>query len=238
MTDDHYLQLRMISSWYYNYRYYATDEFIKTYTTGISQELLTNIKKKIADPVNTKLKYLMFSGHDDNVFAFMRAYNLTNDQCMRQRYINHVDPKGDTGVNDDASCLFLPGFAASLLWELSEKSGKYYVRSLYNGVPVKFCQENEDEFYCLMDNFEKTVKEKMIRDVDIPTYCKGSQNGGGDSGKGTGAIWKILTLVLSFLVIILAIALIVIKNSKENASKNSSEYNMQNDEEMGLSGAK
>ena len=31
----------------------------------------------------SELRYLMFSGHDDNVFPFMRQFKLTSPACLQ-----------------------------------------------------------------------------------------------------------------------------------------------------------
>lgn len=236
MTDEIYLQLKLVGSWYYNYRYYTEETFVKVYTTEVTKELLANFKNKIADPDNNKLKYLMFSGHDDNVFPFMRAHNLTSAACMRQRYIDHVDPK-QSSIISDSPCYFLPGFASSFLWELSKKGDKFYVKTTFEGQPIKFCDENEDEFYCSFENFEKKAFEVLILEQDVREYCQGKIDNGED---GYGVVWVISTFMLATIVIALILFSFFTKKSHGSINHNVNGYNSESnkkeygDEEVGL----
>lgn len=99
--------------------------------------------------MHSDLKYMMYSGHDDNVIAFMIAYNLLNTDCVWNKYLALPKIKKD-------GCANAPGFASSFLWELSQNAvdQKFYVRSLFNGKAVEFCGgASTGDHYCEFSDF-------------------------------------------------------------------------------------
>ena len=171
MTDDLYTQLKLIYSWDF-FKFDSTGSPKKPlfHTTTISEELLVNMNKKI-NGTNDKLKYLMFSGHDSTVYPFMMVHKLINTTCSKRMYEVYMTNK--TLIE---SCQFSPEMAASFLWELNQDlaDGRHYVRVLYNGQPVRFCEKNQDDFYCDFRDFEKEAKSRLILS-DFMEICKGEK---------------------------------------------------------------
>ena len=169
MTEDLYTQTRMIASWHFSGEMSGGPKVAKFHTTTISEQLLVNMNNKI-NGTNSKLKYLMFSGHDSTVYPFMHAHKIINGTCSKQMYETYMLNK--TVIKD---CQFLPEFSSSFLWELNKNSvdGEYYVRVLYNAQPIHFCQDNQDDYYCKFSDFEAEVQSRLIL-PDFMEICKGS----------------------------------------------------------------
>jgi hypothetical protein len=82
MTEELYSELKMIYSWNSEYKHYFNEDLRKLYTSNISSTTLelmeSKIRSKLLDPetgehyFRDELRYLMFSGHDDNIYPFMR----------------------------------------------------------------------------------------------------------------------------------------------------------------------
>lgn len=148
ITQELYEELQLIYSWDYEYKKYYNEKLRKMYTTNISQKTLSNFKSKIDSLHNmqsvhyfkNELRYLMFSGHDDNVYPLMRAFGLTSPQCLQSKYTNKFIQKKVNVQKEDRDCRLAPGFASSFLFELSfvpeNTQSKFFVRVKFNGKPL------------------------------------------------------------------------------------------------------
>ena len=77
-----------------------------------------------------KKKFRLFSGHDTGVYAHMILLKMMNMTCLIDLY---------NGKKVDGPCEEIPGFASQFIHELAIKDGSYYVRTLFNNVPILVC---------------------------------------------------------------------------------------------------
>ena len=216
MSDDLYTQLRMIFTWeFFQFEVRGSPKNPIFRTTTISEQLLVNMNNKISGK-NPNLKYLMFSGHDTTLYPFMYLHKMINMTCSKEMYDTYM--KNKTIIN---TCMFGPEFAASFMWELNKNSadGQYYVRVLYNGQPVHFCQNNQDGYYCKFSDFQTEVKSRLI----LPNFmqiCKGSQQLSVDE-----KVYKPITIVFMVTTGIFALTtiLLLVKVNKGSKGEKSSE---------------
>ena len=96
--------------------------------------MLDNMDIRIAG--KNKVKLRMYSGHDSNVLPFMLRYGIMDEECLENLY--------ETGQSN-RQCETHPTFASIFIWELNQRVSdqKFFVRILFNGKDVSFCEHNE-----------------------------------------------------------------------------------------------
>lgn len=165
MTDELFKELELVYSINYDFKRYFLPNINKLYTTRISQKTLDvfdeKIKSLIVDGPDKKpefgndLRLLMMSGHDDNIWPFMRAFKITNPGCLEEKYKNvYSNFKSGSSYSEDPECRLAPSFASSFIFELSYLEGKntreaFFVKVKYNGKDLslkKFCPGAIQEF--------------------------------------------------------------------------------------------
>ena len=207
ITDDLYMQLQLIYSWNFNFKYDGDDKLPPFYTTKMTQQILEQFGLKVN---NTKpeLKLLMFSGHDTTVFPYMLLKGLISRKCSKQMYQTYM--KNKTLISD---CHMAPGFGATIIWELNKGSNEneYFVRALYNGKPFKFCQNSVDEFYCEWDEFQDEANQQLILD-DFTEFCGHNIVDGSHAYKWLAILFIALTTLLAVFSLVL---LCSIRSSKK-----------------------
>ena len=134
---------------------YPTDTVVRLFTDAVSHSVIEGMEGKINGTIPHKLR--MFSGHDSNVVPFMMKHNLISLTCLKELY--------QTGKSTSI-CELHPNFASSFIWELNQRDTdkKYFVRVLFNGKPVKFCFENQDDHYCEFSLFKDEIGKRMYLD--------------------------------------------------------------------------
>ena len=113
---------------------YPTETIQKLWTHSISNNMIDNMDIRIAGKNRVKLR--MYSGHDSNLLPFMLRYGLMDENCLQDLY-----QKGQS----DRQCETHPTFASLFVWELNQRTSdqKYFVRILFNGKEVLFCEKHE-----------------------------------------------------------------------------------------------
>lgn len=160
ITQDLYNQIYRITN--LNFKVLFPDEKMeRLMSDGVARDIIDGLQAVVDG--KSKLKFRMFSGHDTGLWNHMLRYNLTDEQCLLDLIVNKTTPR---------PCEDMPDFASSFLYELATKNNQYYVRILYNGSPFKVCDKNEDNFYCLYDNFKAKVQELLFyNDGDKTDFC-------------------------------------------------------------------
>ena len=160
ITSELYIEMQKVYSLISNCQRLQHNQMSKLYITKIIKKIKDSFKKKIKQK-NFELKYLMFSGHDDQMFPLLKNHKITNLDCI---YKSYKTRKNKIKLENGNTCIIFPGFASSFLWELNrnKNSNEWFVRILYNGKPIKFCKNNKDEFYCPFKSWESLVNDEMI----------------------------------------------------------------------------
>lgn len=133
------------------------DRRIVTYKGEMSaRAFLAGMEEFVNEGPNRK-KFRLFSGHDTSLYPYTIGFNLTDLQCN----LDLVQ-----GRNVTRRCEKAPGFASNYIFELASKHDQYYVRILYNNVPVKICKDFDDD-YCEFLTFRKVFSDLMINN-EVP----------------------------------------------------------------------
>ena len=100
-------------------------------------------------------KFRLFSGHDSGLHPHTIMLNLTDLNCNLQKMQFDVPTR---------PCESSPAFAANYLYELNrdQDTQKHYVRVLYNGKPIKICDQNQDDYYCEFSDFKTKYSQLMF----------------------------------------------------------------------------
>ena len=196
------------------YMDFLNDDIVSYKSEMAAREFLRGMELVVNDNPN-KRKFRLFSGHDTGLYPFTIRYNLTDLQCALDML---------QGRTPTRRCEKAPPFAATYLYELAMKKGRYYVRILYNNVPFKFCDNNEDEFYCAFDEFRKTFTKRLFPDPQrFPKICGNTEYLNSlktakilkDEEDGDAHIIKIGITTLLILIMIVVWRLFVIKNEMD-----------------------
>lgn len=133
------------------------------FNTKLLKRLITRFDQ-IIEGKKPDLKYMLFSGHDTNIFPILLRYGLTSRSCLLKGLI--------TGRREP-SCRPAPRFASSFLWELSKGSdGKFYIKSFYDGVAFDFCDGEGKGGYCLYENWKKKhFREVILGKLEFAATC-------------------------------------------------------------------
>lgn len=172
MDDVFFNKLKNLASFLFHYKNWGDNpehnisgknRVTRLYTSEISKKILNFFKEKMENgDKGNPAKFMMFSGHDSNTYPFMYNLNLTSSDCHKENLI-----RGIVNNNTDTNCKDLTKYTSNLLFELSTFKGKFYVRLLYGMHPIKFCDgefigNNQNNFYCEFEVFEKKVREVLI----------------------------------------------------------------------------
>lgn len=114
-------------------------------------------------------------------------------------------------------CESAPGFASSMLWELSYNLNdqKYYVRSIFNGKPVDFCTTStfEGQHYCEFGEFQKMADSWLLLKNGIYNQTCGSVKYQGD--RDLTLLRTILSLMFIGLFFMLIIAVYLTSSQRK-----------------------
>ena len=130
---------------------FPTDQTVNLFTNNISRSIVDGMNDKMAGETN--LTYRIFSGHDSTLLPLMMQLELISLACLKNIYPGGSDP----------NCNTHPPYASSLLFELvTDPSNNYFVRILYNGLPVSpICANPVDTYYCDVGSFKKEWDKRM-----------------------------------------------------------------------------
>ena len=137
--------------------------FAQLRTSVIAKTISSGLQVAAKDTAKAK-KIRLFVGHDFNIMTHLLLLNLTNVDCLNKT-LNEIKTE---------RCPGYPAFASQLIYELSQLDEKYYVRTLYNGVPYKVCANSEaPSFFCLIDDFIPLFEKALIiDDTEQQSLCR------------------------------------------------------------------
>ena len=183
MTDELYRELELVYSINYDFKKYFLPNINKLYTTRISQKTITVFEEKMSSLLingsdkkpefGSDLRLLMMSGHDDNIWPFMRAFKITSPECLEAKYrATYSNFTPGASYKEDPECRLGPSFASSLIFELNYLEGNdrinaFYVKVKFNGKDLdlkKFCQGAVQDVYCPFQEFKTHMSKNFILD--------------------------------------------------------------------------
>jgi len=144
---------------YYNQRLINND-INKFSVSKMFREVISLFESAISG--KNKVKFVIFSGHDDNIMNILS--NLLDKNYLRKKIYNSL-------VDEEDYNFLVPRLAASILIELIQEKGKYYIRILYNGeridsnfaFPVKY---NKSLGLLDYSNIIKLIRSRIENNVD------------------------------------------------------------------------
>lgn len=104
----------------------------ETASTHLFEHTMDNIKKGIS---SDGPKLVLYSAHDTTMGLVLRTLNLTNTNCIYDRYINGVD-NSDTCISD------YPKYASTIVYEIyKHDDNSHTFQIVFNGEVKKipFC---------------------------------------------------------------------------------------------------
>lgn len=183
MTEELFRELELVYSINYDFKRYFLPNINKLYTTRISQKTLATFEDKMKSLVvngpqkkpefESDLRLLMLSGHDDNIWPFMRAFKITSPECLEAKYkATYSNFVPGATYKEDPECRLGPSFASSFIFELSYLEGKdrheaFFVKVKYNGSDLslkKFCPNSIQDVFCPYPEFKKHLEKNLILD--------------------------------------------------------------------------
>lgn len=132
--------LKRLSAFEFNFWFPSLD-FTKFFTDSMSRSILKFMKAK--KEARYSPKFVLYSGHDINVYAYMLLFNLTSQEC-------HLESVKSGTLN----CEDHPGFASSITFELIKQKSEYFVKVLYNGRVIPLCKKDK----CSFAEFENVME--------------------------------------------------------------------------------
>lgn len=167
LTQEQYDELHTYYSYFKSGIDFHEKEELKIFTTKFSETVIKHFEGVMSsEEFNPKFSVFFGTGHE--LYAFLEALNLTSEKCLKKSL------EEGKYSNNNPECRLYPTFGSSLTFELSynQEKSNYYVRILYNGVPVKFCDQNDGDYYCTMFNFVEAAKSNLIDFEIIKNLCK------------------------------------------------------------------
>lgn len=158
-------RLEQVSALEYNF-WFDDKNWTRLFLDSLARHVISNMNRRQAE--GESLKYRLLSGHDLNLLALDKVFNLTSVQCQLD-----VVEKGST----ERPCLSLPEYGSSYIFELSTKAqtSEHFVRILRNGNSLKLCQENEDGHYCKYSDFQRLMESSVFyQNSDKDDVCGNS----------------------------------------------------------------
>jgi hypothetical protein len=185
MSQELYEELELIYSMNYDYKRFWLLNVNKLITTNVSKMTLEKFTKKINSKktddtgkdiyFDNELRFLMFSGHDDNVWPFMVALGLTSSSCLQKKYKEIYIDKKEGVAREDPNCRIAPSYASSVIFELNYVAGEakdkeFYVKVKFNGKDIDLtskCQNTINNVYCPFSEFNTWLEKDFILTPDI-----------------------------------------------------------------------
>lgn len=164
-SEDIYKKLELIATGYFMAKY-EFDNIVKIYTTKMSEKISEAFLRKVSDTreqlaevkPESKLgrlkgmKYIGFSGDDDNVAAFLLA--LRGGGSEKCKYLQNAH----SGEALPEGCPLIPAFSSNIVFELNLKrvDNTFHVRMLHDGQPLAI----SEGAYCPLDTFLDLLEAK------------------------------------------------------------------------------
>lgn len=129
--------------------------------TPLFQEILKYFSEKIQNP-EQELKYIMFSGHYLTLTPLMVGLNITNWECIFNRY----KQVSDENLNCENG---YPSYASQLILELHSNENQYFLKVIFNGNEMNVCEKNQKQ--CEFFEVKKRIEENIIM-KDFNEFCQ------------------------------------------------------------------
>lgn len=150
--------LQSMEAYYSIFRDIGLSKYLFT-EIGLSfKNYIKDAKEKI-DKKEDYQKFVLFAGHDMNIYNLMVLLNFSNYECLKNIYL---------GKENEDICLLTPLFAANLIFELYELDNNYFVKFLYNGETFPFCGKKDQD--CTYNEFLNKI-DSLVDDRD-PEFIK------------------------------------------------------------------
>lgn len=208
VTEELMEKLRWIFGINYISEDYLDENSIRMWTDQLTKKILTHFKDKAKmENPDGGLKFLGFSGHESNIIPYLMKLNQTSMECMIRKY-KREEVEGPCEEN--------PGFAASLLFELSreQNTNNHFVQIIYNDKPIPWAKNAENKFdnYGTLAQFEELYKNELsIDDLKFKSICSLKETPSENVKDSTAFSWTINWLYVALaLGILVAIQCIVV----------------------------
>ena len=133
-------------------------QFSAALSTPLFMKIISDFDHKLANTSSVK-KWTMLSGHDTNVAPTLTFLNLTNYNCIEDKY-----EKKDLGKY--LNCEDGPDFASNVLIELHKEGSDSYVKVRYNGKYMNLCEKKDTK--CEYAEFKRRIQAQY---VDYKALC-------------------------------------------------------------------
>lgn len=208
-TDDIIDQMQTAFAIYYIASKFKDPMINKLWTTKMSQYIISKFQGVMSGKSN--LKFLGFSGHEGNLFAYMLNYGIVSEECLIKSLTEKVD-----------NCYPGPDFAANIIWELAQDStdNQWYVKARYNGnVILKSCEGMTAEGYCKFNDFVESLNKNFIlTPAEYSATCGSNNKPSGDTEKES-KIWMYIAIGIAVLFAIQMIIFISYVGKAKNKNK-------------------
>ena len=197
---------------------------MKTIVTPTLTQIRTYFQNKIGG-VNNKsypLRYVLFSAHDTTISGHLAGMKpqIVNTTCL----ITSLS----TGKRDP-NCSIYPPVGSNIIWELVQNGTDYFAKISYNGVYLDYCNTNKTDgngdFYCTMEEFDKTITGKI--NPDFKSYCGYETSGGNAPNSNSWLVWVyygIIGVLLLYSVVVTIICLQKGQGYEENKTLDNEGY--------------
>lgn len=212
MNEQLFRKLFQVANINFNFLY-PDEKITRLFSDGVARKILAGLVTVANKTKPSPVRFRLFSGHDTGMYAHMLLMGMTSLDCNIDWF--------KRGSSHMSGCEVLPDFASSFIYEVSKRSGAFFVRVLYNGKSVQICDRVQDDNYCWIEEFVNKYKKMMfyeygdLYDFCGTTYYKSYKQ----VSDGTNKI--LTTLLLAFSAGFLALlGCLILLWSKEEAIKN------------------
>ena len=166
----------------------------KMYTTQLATTIVDEMQKQ-----ENRVKYLGFSVDESTLTALLigvKHVNMDDAICGLEML---EKGEGHKKRRRSKKCFKFPHFGSSLVFELSysEAEMEHFVRILYNGEVVKFCNNGLE--HCRLDKFIERFEAKMVTH-DKELIC-GNEGSIFEENSDYLTVIGLMTIVLLFLML-------------------------------------
>lgn len=119
------------------------------------------------------VKYTLFSGDEKNILAWAVGLNLTNFDCLSQKFMEYYSSAENSGIQSP-NCLSGVEYASDLLVELFHQDSGLFVSMRYNGRVLNICDKpgkpESGIQECEIENFKNWLRQKFMV-VHFAKFC-------------------------------------------------------------------
>jgi len=123
-------------------------------------EYMNIFSNRSNDNKANQLKYVLYSGHDENIIVFTSLLIKTD---ILRNMMNDVNLYND---------FLLPQFASCFILEMhhDDETGKRFIRIIYNGLSIRSGFKDEIVYNHKLDGIEYQIFSKFIQNIIDPEY--------------------------------------------------------------------